>query len=85
MTRTSKRGVTTKAVARTQHVHKELLRHSKTKSCVLKTLAALNSAGVLTPGVVAHDVSATAQRGRHAIRVSANADAKIETPYGRVV
>ena len=72
-------------VAKKQELHNELLRHAKSKFGVLRTLAVLNDAGVLAPGVVAHDVSATAQRGRHAIRASANAAAKIETPYGRVV
>ena len=66
-------------------MHTELLRHSKTKVCVLKTLTVLNDAGVLTPGIVAHDASLTAQRGRYSIRTSANTAANIDTPYGRVV
>ena len=85
MTRTSKRGVTAIEGVTKPRVHTELLRHSKTKVCVLKTLTVLNDAGVLTPGIVAHDASLTAQRGRYSIRTSANTAANIDTPYGRVV
>ena len=83
--RTSKKGRTTINSATKRRVHTELLRHTKTKVGVLKTLTVLNDAGVLTPGIVADDASLTAQRGRHSIRSSANTAANIDTPYGRVV
>ena len=47
-----------------RRVHTELLRHTKTKVGVLKTLTVLSDAGVLTPGIVELDASLTAQRGR---------------------
>ena len=85
MGRSSKHPDKTTNSATKRLVHTELLRHTKTKANVLKTLTVLNDAGVLTPGIVAPDASLTAQRGRHSIRTSANTAANIDTPYGRVV
>ena len=85
MTRTSKHGGTTINSATKRRVHTELLRHTKTKVGVLKTLTVLSDAGVLAPGIVELDASLTAQRGRYSIRASANTAANIDTPYGRVV